>query len=185
MAGEPYFDSKNDEHRTAATQPVAGEQPAKAQQVVASYPTYRQAEIAVDHLADSGFPVERVAIVGRGLQSVEQVTGRLTIWRAAGQPALTGAVIGGLFGWLFGLFDLVNPVVASLALAIYGVVFGAILGALIGLISYALTGGRRDFSSRIAFVAQTYDVLVDAGLAAQAMSLLDAPDGPGRDVSPH
>ncbi|MET9392876.1 general stress protein [Streptomyces sp. NPDC006624] len=31
---------------------------------VAAYETYREAERAVDHLSDQGFPMERVAIVG-------------------------------------------------------------------------------------------------------------------------
>ena len=42
------------------------------------FTSYREAERMVDRLADVGFPVERVRIVGTGLRSVEQVTGRLT-----------------------------------------------------------------------------------------------------------
>jgi heat induced stress protein YflT len=45
---------------------------------VASYPSYAEAEHAVDSLSDQGVAVEDVAIVGKGLQSVEQVTGRMT-----------------------------------------------------------------------------------------------------------
>jgi uncharacterized protein YjiS (DUF1127 family) len=36
--------------------------------VVASYERYAQTQRAVDHLSDEHFPVERVAIVGEGLQ---------------------------------------------------------------------------------------------------------------------
>jgi hypothetical protein len=180
MTRQPFVDPSDDDYRTAVAQPVPGRLPDSAQQVVASYPTYRHAELAVDYLSDQGFPVERVAIVGRGLQSVEQVTGRLTIWGAAGRSALTGAVIGGLFGWLFGLFDLVNPLVAGLVLALYGIVFGAAVGAVLGLVGHALTGGRRDFRSRMAFVADSYDVVVASDLATQAINLLEGPRGPGR-----
>jgi hypothetical protein len=42
------------------------------------YKSYRDAERAVNYLADNGFPVERVAIVGRELELLQQVTGRLT-----------------------------------------------------------------------------------------------------------
>jgi hypothetical protein len=38
--------------------------------LVASYDDHADAERAVDALADRGFPVEHVAIVGRGLHSV-------------------------------------------------------------------------------------------------------------------
>ena len=48
-----------------------------ARRTVASYSTYADAERAVDRLADHDFPVERVAIIGQDLQTVEQVTGKL------------------------------------------------------------------------------------------------------------
>ena len=41
-----------------------------------SYPQYEQAQAVVDHLSDSGFPVETVTIVGADLKLVERVTGR-------------------------------------------------------------------------------------------------------------
>jgi hypothetical protein len=124
--------------------------------------------------------VQRTSIVGRGLSSVERITGRLTIWRAAAQSGLHGAVLGALFGWLFGLFDWVNPVVSGLLLALYGAIFGAVAGGLLGLVGHALTGGRRDFSSVAGMRAESYDVLVDPEVAPQAIQLLDAPTGPGR-----
>ena len=46
--------------------------------VVGAYPTYAQAQAAVDHLADEEFPVHEVTIVGVDLMQVERVTGRLT-----------------------------------------------------------------------------------------------------------
>jgi hypothetical protein len=148
-----------------------------------SYRTYADAERAVDYLSDQRFPVQRTAIVGRGLSSFERITGRLTTWRAAGQSAAYGAVMGALFGWLFGLFDWVNPLISGLLLALYGAIFGAVAGGLLGLLGHALTGGRRDFSSVAGMRAESYDVLVDAEVAPQAIRLLDAPgapDAPGR-----
>jgi len=43
---------------TSADHPAREVAAAVASQVVASYPTYKQAQRAVDHLSDSGFPVE-------------------------------------------------------------------------------------------------------------------------------
>jgi hypothetical protein len=74
-------------------------------------------------------------MVGRGLHSYEQVTGRLTYAKAAGHQVGAGAVLGAVFGWIFGLFDLVNLLVSGIALAIYG----ALIGAVIGLVAHALT----------------------------------------------
>src|SRR5918996_4348625 len=71
---------------------------------VATYDSYAEAERAVDFLSDQGFPVERVAIVGTGLKTVEQVAGRLTTGRAALAGAGQGAMLGLIFGLLFSLF---------------------------------------------------------------------------------
>ena len=51
-------------------------------QSVGSYTTYREAQHAVDYLADQKFPVEYTEIVGRDLSFVERVTGRWTTGRA-------------------------------------------------------------------------------------------------------
>lgn len=149
---------------------------APTKRVIGSYATYAAAERAVDYLSDHNFPVAHVAIVGRGLQSYEQVTGRLTLAKAAGYQAIGGAVLGVLFGWILGLFDLVSPPISGVLLALYGAVAGAILGALLGLAGHALTGGRRDFASISAFRADSYDLLVDDTHADQAAQLLAAPD---------
>ncbi|MGC5387576.1 general stress protein [Micromonospora chalcea] len=153
---------------------------APAQRVVASYPTYTAAEQAVDYLSDQRFPVEHVAIVGRGLHSYEQVTGRMTWVKAAGYQAAGGAVLGALLGWLLGLFDLVNPLVSGALLALNGVIVGAVLGALLGLVGHAMTGGRRDFASISAFRADSYDLLVEDTHAAQATQMLAATGAPSR-----
>jgi hypothetical protein len=148
--------------------------------VLGSYAGYAEAERAVDHLADNGFPVERTAISGRGLSSYEQVTGRLTTGKAALQGAVSGAVIGALLGWLFGVFSWVDPLISGLLLALYGLLVGAVLGAVLGAIGHAMLGGRRDFSSVPGVRAEVYEVLVDSAVAARAAQLLDAPGAPGR-----
>jgi hypothetical protein len=146
----------------------------QARRAVGSYGSYREAEQAVDYLADNRFPVERIQIVGRDLQTVEQVTGRMSYGRAALNGALQGALLGLLFGWLFGLFNWVDPVVASLTLAINGLFVGAVIGALLGMLFHAMTGGRRDFASVSGMRASRYEVLVDDEVADQAIRLLNA-----------
>ena len=85
---------------------------------IATYNSYRDAERAVDHLSDNGFPVDKVAIIGSDLQLVEQVTGRMTY----GGAALRGAVSGAcrlLIGWLFALLNWFEPILASFALILW------------------------------------------------------------------
>lgn len=57
--------------------------PARADNPVASYASYEEAQRAVDRLSDRGFPVENADIVGSDLRLVEHITGRLTTGRAA------------------------------------------------------------------------------------------------------
>lgn len=137
---------------------------------VASYTNYREAERAVDHLSDQGFPVERVAIVGTGLRTVEQVAGRLTVGRAAAAGAGQGAMLGLLFGLLFGLFFEGQE---FFGVVLYGLVAGAIFGAIFGAVFQAAQGGRRDFASVQGMEAERYEVQVDHEVSARAKQLLD------------
>lgn len=143
-----------------------------ARRVVASYDNYAEAEAAVDYLADQRFPVEKVAIVGRDLRLVEQVTGRMTYPKAALQGAAAGALPGALIGWIFGLFSWIDPLTSGLLLALYGLVIGAVLGGLLNLVVYALQGGRRDFSAITAMQPTSYDVVVDVDQADEAARVL-------------
>src|SRR5687768_13628546 len=143
-----------------------------ARRTVASYSTYADAERAVDRLADRDFPVERAAIIGQDLQTVEQVTGKLDYPTVAWRGAVSGAVPGALLGWIFGLFDWADPLVSALLLAFYGLLIGAVIGAVIGMILYALQGGRRDFASVTVMRPRRYELVVDDEVADQAAQLL-------------
>jgi len=88
------------------TEPIRSDRGASGTRTLARVATYDQAERLVDRLSDAGFPVERVRIVGVDLYSVEQVTGRMTIGRAALAGAATGAGFGLLVGLVFGVFSL-------------------------------------------------------------------------------
>ena len=145
---------------------------APARRSIASFRSYADAEQAVDALSDRGFPVERVAIVGRELELVEQVTGRLDYPRAALRGAAGGAVTGALSGGFFGLLSWITPLIGWLLLTVYGLIFGAIVGAVLGLLVHALQGGRRDFSSATVMRPRTYELMVDEAVAADAVRTL-------------
>lgn len=155
---------------------------AVSRRTVASYPTYQEAQQAVDYLSDQNFPVERTAIVAEGLRLVEQVTGRLGWGRSALNGALAGALTGAVIGFIFGLFNWVDPLISGLVLAFNGLIFGAIIGAIFGLLTYALSGEQRDFSSVHGMQAEHYNLTADDEVFNEAYRLLQNVGQPGRQV---
>lgn len=158
------------EHSTVAASAVRPNEPAR--QVIATFDNYTDAERAVDYLSDQGFEVNRVAIVGRDLEYVEHVLGRLNYGGAALRGAGSGAMVGALIGWIFGLFAWIEPLISALVLAGYGLVFGAVVGALFGLLVHALHGGRRDFRSISGLLPKYYDVVADVEVSDRARQIL-------------
>ncbi len=134
---------------------------------IGSYPTYAEAQRAVDYLSDREFPVQQVTIVGVDLMQVERVTGRLTWPRVLGGGALTGAWLGLFIGLVLGFFS-PSPWGSLIAGLLAGVFFGLITSGL----QYAMARGTRDFSSTMQLVAGRYDVLCDPQSAEQGRDLL-------------
>ncbi|MTG89352.1 hypothetical protein GJV82_10395, partial [Cellulosimicrobium sp. BIT-GX5] len=141
---------------------------------IASYATYLEAQKAVDFLSDNKFAVELVTIVGTDLKMVERVTGRLTYGRVALAGAASGAWFGLFVGILLYLFSGQGGFVLT-AIAI-----GAGFGLLFSVLSYALTRGRRDFTSQSQIVASAYGILCAPERSGEARQLLARmPDGAG------
>jgi hypothetical protein len=142
---------------------------APGREVVATYPSYDQAQRAVDHLSDSEFPVELAEIVGLDVRLVERITGRMTNARAALAGAASGAWFGLFIGLLVGLFT-AGP--AWLGLMLGGFFIGAFWGAVFGFIAHWSTRGTRDFSSTRKLVAARYELIVASAEAPRARTLL-------------
>jgi hypothetical protein len=135
-----------------------------------SYPDYAQAQQVVDHLADRGFPVQNVAIIGTGLRSVERVTGRLTRGRFVAGGAVSGLWLGLFVGIAFALFSASGQLGFLLTTPLLGALFGTIWS----LIGYkaATRYGARDFASISRVSATSYEVVVEHNYAADAQLLL-------------
>lgn len=133
--------------------------------MLASYPDYADAQRLVDRMSDDGFPVESVRIVGEGVRTVEQVTGRMTRARAAAAGAMSGAWFGVFIGLLFGLF---TAGAAWIWMLLISLLIGAFWGAVFGFVAHWSTRGKRDFSSVMTLQAQRYEVHVEAERAAEA-----------------
>jgi len=104
--------------------------------VVAIYKSHSEAENGVRQLQHSGFDMRKLSIVGRHVQTEEQVVGyyhtgdRMKYW------GKEGALWGGIWGWMFGSAFFFIPGIGPLAMA--GPVVGWIVGALEGAV---LVGG--------------------------------------------
>jgi hypothetical protein len=136
---------------------------------IASFERYEEAAALVDRLAAQGFPVERLVIVGRDLELVEQVTDRVTPGRVAAEGMGSGAVLGAVFGLLFGA---VFPGVPALAEFLYWLAVGAAAG-LLAAAWYFLRGTPR-FKSVAEMRASRYEVMADETVADDALRRLGA-----------
>jgi hypothetical protein len=137
---------------------------------IGSYDTYREAQRAVDHLADNDFPVRGVTIVGVEPMVVERVDGRLTWGRVLGVGAASGAWLGLFVGLLLSLFS----AGAGLLPILIGLVTGVAFGLASAAFRYAATKGQRDFVSHSQLVARRYDVLCQPSTAESGRNLLAA-----------
>jgi hypothetical protein len=135
---------------------------------IGRYHDYQSAQRAVDYLSDNGFPVENVSIIGTDLRLVERVLGRMTVVRATGLGALSGAWFGLFVGLLLGIF----AESAWFATLVIAVLIGAAWGAVFGAVNHAMTGGRRDFTSTSTIQASQYAICVASDKADEARALL-------------
>lgn len=138
-------------------------------EVISTYDTYQNAQLAVDALARANFPVNRVSIVGNDIRSVERITGKLTYGRIALMGALSGAYLGLFLALLLLIF---SPGVELFGVFFAAIAIGAGFGMLFGVLSYAMNRNRRDFSSVMQLVAGRYDLVTEAELIQGAREIL-------------
>lgn len=138
---------------------------------LARFDSYAGAQHLVDQLSDAKFPVERMRIVGNGVRTVEDVTGRMSKGRAALYGAGTGAWVGLFIALLFAILT-IGP--AWWGVLLTAVPLAAAFGALAGFLGHWASGGRRDFVSVTSIQADEYEVQVDAGLHAEALRVAAA-----------
>ncbi|MDU0347691.1 general stress protein [Actinomyces sp. MRS3W] len=139
---------------------------------VASFSTYAEAQHAVDSLSDSGFPVQYLAIIGTDLRQVEHITGRMSWGRAVANGAGSGLWIGIFFA---AMMLLLGPSTGTGTMMIAAVLMGLIWGIVFQVAAYAVTRGKRDFTSVSQVVASRYSVIASQLAAEAARALADIP----------
>ena len=143
-------------------------------QSVGIFNSYADAQKAVDYLSDEKFEVQNLAIVGTELKSVERVLGRRNWGTVITQGLQSGVSTGLLVGLVMLIFT--KPT-SYFALLLVSLAIGITLGIGFSAAGYAMTRGKRDFTSVTQTVATKYEVLCEHKVAAQARELLSQMPG--------
>jgi hypothetical protein len=137
----------------------------ETRQIIASLPDYDGAQAVVDDLAEKGFPVDGLAIVGVAIQICDGTTGRRRHTHPVFGGMVTGAVVGAMVGWLLGVLNLVESLATALSLGLWGLVIGAALGTGLGAVGRVWVDAESEASP---LRPVRYDVLAPQDAAADA-----------------
>jgi hypothetical protein len=143
-------------------------------QSVGIYNSYADAQKAVDYLADEKFEVQNLAIVGTDLKSVERVLGRRNWGTVITQGMQSGISTGLLVALVMLIFAQPGSFLLLLAVSL---AIGIALGVGFSAAAYAMSRGKRDFTSITQTVATKYEVLCEHKVAAQAREMLQRMPG--------
>ncbi|WP_425842226.1 general stress protein [Microbacterium sp. PA5] len=150
---------------------MMGGTPQEHGETIAEYPSYEGAQKSVSRLIAAEIPAKDIAIVGRGLRSVETVTGRLGYAAAARQGAINGILLGLLFSAIFVL----GTPNAAIQLFVGVMLVGIAIGMLMSIITYSVLRRRRDYTSITQLIADHYEVTVLPRSLRRAREILGAP----------
>src|SRR5580765_3294068 len=131
-------------------------------QSVGVYATYPEAQKAVDYLSDQKFEVRNLCVVGTDLKSVERVLGRRSWGSVLQQGVMSGLSTGVLIAVVMLLFVQVS---SFLLLLVTALAIGIAVSLAFAAVSYALTGGKRDFTSVTQTIATKYEILCEHRVA--------------------
>lgn len=129
-------------------------------EIIAKFDNYEAAVGYVEKLVEGNFPAGQIAVVGRGVRTVERIRGKVTYARLALNGFINGALIGAVFE--FFTAGTANSAVYSAVLICAG------LGAIINVTRYSLSRNRHGFVSIQSLVADTYEIQIPRDLKAQA-----------------
>ena len=130
-------------------------------EIIAKFESYEAAVEHVEKLLAGNFPVRQIAIVGRGVRTVERTRGRINSARIA----LTGVINGAILGIVWHGFTTADSTITGY---LSTVLTFAGMGALANLIRFSLARNKRTFSSQQQLVADTYEIQIPRDLKAAA-----------------
>jgi hypothetical protein len=143
---------------------------------IGSYPTFLEAQNAVDYLVNHGFPEQNLAIAFTEVPIGERAKRSKNQALALGQAALNGAVVGLIISFLalsLSMFNAPNSGVSLINNAFSGVGYGAIVGVGMGIIMYAF--GKNQHDGKDTNLIEHYNLIAqstDANRAEQVLQQL-------------
>lgn len=130
-------------------------------EILAKFDSYEEAVALVEKLLSGNFPVRQIAIVGRGVRTVERTRGRLSYARMAINGAIQGSIVGFLFEYFVNSSPSTNAYLSS-------VLTCAGIGVLFNVLRLGLSKNKRSFIATSQLVADTYEVQIPRDLKAAA-----------------
>src|SRR5579862_7791473 len=112
-----------------------GNQMNKSDSVIAVFADHDAAETAVKKLAEAGFEMKKLSVVGKGYHSEEKVVGFYNVGERVKFWGMRGAFWGGLWGLFFGGLFVTVPGVGPL------VVLGYLAAMALGAVENAVVVG--------------------------------------------
>lgn len=140
---------------------------------VGRYPRHEEAQAAVDLLAERGFPIQHLSIVGTDLRQVEHVVGPLSYGRVALSGALQGAFFGVIMALLMVSFAGDDPFTAFATAIPLGIGFWMIMA----LFTYSRSGTSKNFTAVGHLQAGSYELVCSPQEAQEARRLLGGQSG--------
>jgi len=150
----------------------------KMDTVIAVFPDHKAAEGAVKKLAQAGFDMKSLSVVGKGYHTDEKIVGFYNIGERVKFWGKQGAFWGGLWGLFFGGLFITIPMVGSVA------VLGYLVTVMITAIENAVVvGGLSALGAALYSIGVPKDSVIQYETALKADSFLLMAHGPAAEIS--
>jgi hypothetical protein len=145
--------------------------------VVATFADHPEAEVAVKKLAEAGFDVKQLSVIGKGYHTEEKVVGFYNIGDRVKFWGSRGVFWGGLWGLFFGGLFLTVPVVGHV------IVLGYLAAAAVSAVEGAvMVGSMSAIGAALASIGIPKDSVFQYETAIKADGFLVMVHGSGADM---
>ena len=134
-------------------------------EIIAKFENYDDAVAHVEKLLSGNFPVRQIAIVGRGIRTVERTRGRITYARLAINGAVQGAIIGAVLEYFTTASVNPNGYISNMVLC-------AGIAMTFNILRMSLSRNKRTFTATSQLLADTYEIQIPRDLKAAAEDAL-------------
>jgi hypothetical protein len=134
-------------------------------EIIAKFENYEEAVAHVEKLLSGNFPVRQIAIVGRGIRTVERTRGRITYARLAINGAIQGAIVGAVLEYFTTTSINPNGYISNMVLC-------AGIAMTINILRMSLSRNKRTFTATSQLLADTYEIQIPRDLKAAAEDAL-------------